>query len=254
MKHQYFGDVNDYRKYGLLRTLQRIGGLRLGVCWMLTADDDRADGGFISYLGDPNRWRFYDPELFDCLVTAVTTGRSLENVRERNLLLGAVLFEQTVPDDRDGRARMMSASSDLLRSCELVFFDPDNGMEIASCQAGQKRSSKYLLLNEVIHQYKSGSSVLIYQHFRREERGTFISTMEAEFRNRTGCTSVVCFRTSNVAFFLLIHPHHVDRLLRSAAEVSQAWKGQIEVIIGPQMVEGPEPLSQRIPHLARAEV
>jgi len=35
MKHQYFGDVSDYRKYGLLRGIQRHTNLRLGVCWML---------------------------------------------------------------------------------------------------------------------------------------------------------------------------------------------------------------------------
>ncbi|MDO8501594.1 MAG: hypothetical protein Q7S20_07100 [Gemmatimonadaceae bacterium] len=55
MKHQYFGDVNDYRKYGLLRILQQASGLRLGVCWMLTPDDTRTDGKFVAYLGDSKR-------------------------------------------------------------------------------------------------------------------------------------------------------------------------------------------------------
>ena len=44
MKDQYFGDVNDFRKYGLLRLLTLQDGLRLGVCWMLTAPDGRPDG------------------------------------------------------------------------------------------------------------------------------------------------------------------------------------------------------------------
>jgi hypothetical protein len=44
MKHQYFGDINDYRKYGLLRALQSssLGGLL--VAWMLTPDDGGPDG------------------------------------------------------------------------------------------------------------------------------------------------------------------------------------------------------------------
>ena len=41
MKNQYFGDVNDYRKYGLLRVLQREANLRCVVAWMLTPDDGR---------------------------------------------------------------------------------------------------------------------------------------------------------------------------------------------------------------------
>ena len=36
MKHQYVGDINDYRKYALLRALSAGGANRIGVCWMLT--------------------------------------------------------------------------------------------------------------------------------------------------------------------------------------------------------------------------
>jgi hypothetical protein len=35
MKVQYFGDVNDYRKFALLRLLASKGGFKIGVCWML---------------------------------------------------------------------------------------------------------------------------------------------------------------------------------------------------------------------------
>ena len=44
MKDQYFGDVNDYLKYGLLRALQSQGDLKLLVAWMLTPNDARSDG------------------------------------------------------------------------------------------------------------------------------------------------------------------------------------------------------------------
>src|SRR5687768_3003787 len=64
MKNQYFADINDYFKYGILRCLGK-GGLRIAVCWMLTPDDGRSDGRKISYLSNPDRWRNYDPVLFD---------------------------------------------------------------------------------------------------------------------------------------------------------------------------------------------
>jgi hypothetical protein len=236
MKNQYFGDVNDYRKYGLLRALQRIGGVRVGVCWMLTPDDGRTDGKFISYLSEPKRWRSYDPELFDFLATAVPNGRHVNTLREKDFMPDALFFEEIIPDNRHDRALAMSVSREMFKACDLVFFDPDNGMEVMSCQAGQKYSSKYLLWSEVVGQYKAGSSVLLYQHFRREERRTFIATMAAEFQNRTGCVSVICFKTSNVTFFLLAQASHLDALLRSAAHVSKGWDGQIEVIVDPQIV------------------
>ena len=46
MKNQYFGDINDYRKYGLIRILSNSGIIRTGICWMLTPDDTRTDGKF----------------------------------------------------------------------------------------------------------------------------------------------------------------------------------------------------------------
>lgn len=41
MKKPYFGDVNDYRKYGLLRAFGRAG-LATQVVWMLTPDAGRS--------------------------------------------------------------------------------------------------------------------------------------------------------------------------------------------------------------------
>ena len=55
MKNQYFGDVNDYRKYGLLRLLAHAG-LKIGVCWMLTEDGRKGarkrNGEQRRYLGE----------------------------------------------------------------------------------------------------------------------------------------------------------------------------------------------------------
>jgi hypothetical protein len=56
LKNQYFGDVNDYRKYGLLRALSSVTGLPVGVCWLLTMDDGRSDGEFRRYLEEPVRF------------------------------------------------------------------------------------------------------------------------------------------------------------------------------------------------------
>ena len=57
MKNQYFGDVNDYLKYGLLRILADSGNNKIGVCWMLTADDSTRQGNNTRYLLTPAAWR-----------------------------------------------------------------------------------------------------------------------------------------------------------------------------------------------------
>jgi hypothetical protein len=43
MKNQYFGDINDFRKYGLLNVIANVTKQRIGVCWMLTEDDGIRD-------------------------------------------------------------------------------------------------------------------------------------------------------------------------------------------------------------------
>ena len=74
MKNQYFGDINDYRKYGLLRCCAAVG-FRVGVCWMLTPDSSNRDGQKIAYLTKPAAWRQFDPPLFGLLAARVTSGR-----------------------------------------------------------------------------------------------------------------------------------------------------------------------------------
>ncbi|HEX8408058.1 MAG TPA: hypothetical protein VF883_04300 [Thermoanaerobaculia bacterium] len=42
MKNQYFGDVNDYVKYGMLRAFAQE--VSVAVVWMMTPDDGSTDG------------------------------------------------------------------------------------------------------------------------------------------------------------------------------------------------------------------
>ena len=91
MKNQYFGDINDYRKYGLLRALQSTG-----------------DGSLI----------------------------------ERSALLPRTRYHTAVVPD--GRLERDGWRKDLLRAAsgvDLVFLDPDNGIEVPSKPVGRKGST-----------------------------------------------------------------------------------------------------------------
>ena len=96
MKDQYFGDINDYRKYGLLRALQSNADGRLLVAWMLTPDDGGRDGGLRSYLEDPQTRRNYRsrafrrPGWFAAVGTAAfrVAHRGLQTIAQVVLLLG----------------------------------------------------------------------------------------------------------------------------------------------------------------------
>ena len=48
MKNQYFGDVGDYEKYGLLRFIAKRS-VTIAVNWYLTPDDQSNDGHIRGY-------------------------------------------------------------------------------------------------------------------------------------------------------------------------------------------------------------
>ncbi len=64
VKNQYFGDINDYKKYSLLRILGKDRKRNIAMCWMLTSNDGRSDGRLTDFVYQPNEWRDLDPELF----------------------------------------------------------------------------------------------------------------------------------------------------------------------------------------------
>jgi hypothetical protein len=228
LKDQYFGDINDYRKYGLIRALQAETRLNVCVAWMLTPNDGRRDGELRAYLRYPNRWQRFDPELYQGLAGLLPTGRTpYVGLIEASALLGtARYFSETVPDtarSRQGWAEQLLAATS---KSELVFLDPDNGLEVPSRPIGRKWSSKYAYWAEVAAIWGRGASVLIYQHFRREKRETFIPRMATELQQRTG-GAVEAFRTPRVVFLLASQPTHVPSFRRAIERIRASWDQEI---------------------------
>jgi hypothetical protein len=124
MKNQYFADINDYRKYGLLRCLTLGTSVGLGICWMLTPSDDRRDGQFVKYWEQPQLWRKHDPDLFDKLsrCKADLSLRDVVHVDTWGILPGAVYYCAIVPDSANGRRAYISEAWGILAGCDLIFF------------------------------------------------------------------------------------------------------------------------------------
>ena len=225
MKDQYFGDVNDFRKYGLLRLLTRPDGLRLGVCWMLTEGDSRTDGRFLGYLDQPQRYRNRDPELFDWLQQVVGAERDRRTARiEASRLLGPAIFKSELLGDRQASPSAYFAECEgRFAGCDLVFFDPDNGLEIKSTRRGQRNSCKFLYWDEVCATFTTGASVLVYQHFIREAREGYTARMGAELQCRTMASAVFTFRTPHVLFLLAAQARHAAGFREQMGRAAALW-------------------------------
>ena len=232
MKHQYFGDINDYRKYGLIRAILSAGNLRTLIAWMLTRDDGRTDGQTIGYLEQPDRWAGFDPELFNTVRTALRRNprRDVSLIEQTNLLPHTEYFSDIVPDAAPERAQWFKALAKRAQSCELVFLDPDNGLEVKSRPYGRKDSSKYLFWSEAKALWLAGPSLLIYQHFPRVNRIEYIRRRTDELRSALPGAFTATFTTSRVAFFLALQLRHHPLRPKIVDIVHKRWDDQIQVI------------------------
>lgn len=229
MKDQYFGDINDYRKYGLLRAINDASALRTLVAWMLTPNDGSTDGKFTDYLDKPNAWRTHDPELFDGLnsIMSNSSPRSVSQIEDTNLLPGAEYHSNIVPESATYRAAWFQSLLGASSTAELVFLDPDNGLEIQSCPYGRKKSPKFAYWREVEALWRSGKSLLVYQHFIREKRPQFVQRMLRELQRHTPDSFVAGFATKHVLFLLALQPDHRKYHGAIVATVRERWSDQI---------------------------
>src|SRR5215472_11846020 len=153
MQNRYVGDIGDYLKLGILRALSP--GHRLGVAWWLRPDESHnRDGRHTGYLQRPERWRRFDPELFDVLAEIVRSGRRhVPALEGANLLRGAVFASELMPMRGPGglrgqaRGDWFTRTADILADADFVFVDPDNGLQPSGFRYALAKAGKSVLLH-----------------------------------------------------------------------------------------------------------
>lgn len=130
MQDRYTGDVGDFGKYGLLKTLCG-DDLSLDVIWYLFPDErGSGDGSHVRYLeptpDNLRRFRDCDPDLYHTLRGMVRDGaRSVRSVRERLVLPpGSVFYEEILSFGGMagiGARRVNSALSTGMRGCRVPW-------------------------------------------------------------------------------------------------------------------------------------
>ena len=150
VKNQYVGDVNDFYKYGLLRALAKDDE-RIGVFWMLTENDDGRDGNQVAYLENLSHGIHQDPELFQMMkeLRAQSGPNRVDLIEAAQVIPGASYCASKILDDIDKRLAVFASAFKAFSDRSLIFFDPDNGLEVRSKKKGRKDSSKYLYRDEV---------------------------------------------------------------------------------------------------------
>lgn len=191
VQDRYAGDLGDYLKFGLLRSLvptDSPASLRLGVVWYRTLDEaHNADGKHIAYLAPGHRSAArlsqLDPELYQRLAGLVTSGRrSTAALADAGVLPAGTCFSGDLldftglPPGPAGRAARLARRRTWLEqalaataACQLVFADPDNGIRPAGHRepAHRAQAVKHAYLDELAAFAQRGQSLIVYHHADR---------------------------------------------------------------------------------------
>ena len=236
MKNQYFADVGDYGKYGLLRFIAECG-VKIVVNWYLTPDDQSNDGNKRDYLAN-ERNRKYDPELFDVLREMNDhKDKNVGHFAERELIPDAIYFdnivrplpsESTMSMTEKRLAREHWHQQALAGCCgaELVFMDPDNGLRPGSPTA-RKDAQKFVYASEVYSYYNRGQDVVYYCHKGRRTKTQWekAKCVMQELCPDAAMLGITYRRGTQRSYIFVLHPEKEEvyrGLLNTFLET--AWK------------------------------
>jgi len=252
MQDMYVGDVGDYGKYGLLRTLfPSLNGYRLGVVWYMVPDEShKGDGRHIAYLSKEN-YRCLDVELFDQLKEIVISGNRNVDEIERVGILGenAIYFKEPLTFDgikanseMGRRARLSSRQQwldkalEVTGDCEAVFLDPDNGIEVSSVVKHSKMGPKYCFLDDIEKFTSRNQMVIVYHHLGRNgSHESQIRERKEQLLNRLGANVYVAalrFRAFSPRVYFIVfndnYKKHVESKLKVLLE--SKWQQCFELV------------------------
>lgn len=182
MRHNFVNDIGDYAEYAFLRALCSEGTLkmRLGVIWYLTVHPELNGDGRRRAHTSREGWDGLDPELLVKMRSIEARLRSQSDLHlsliERSEILpdDTLFFSEPLPDvtglpleRRRERAAWFTRAQETVTSCELIFLDPDNGLEVQSVSSSSRLAGKYATVAEIASLLSTGAGVVFYQHCDR---------------------------------------------------------------------------------------
>jgi hypothetical protein len=235
MKNQYVGDINDYRKYGLIHSIANIFGKKILFVWMLT---DYNDGNKIGYLEKPNKYRNCNPKLFDELKMIVAKKQKRE-INKENII--AVennpffkeysFFSEIIKDDKESRDEYFKKVVKLAENHDTIFLDPDNGIEVSSCKRGNKNSSKYVYWDEIYEIFKPDKNILIYQHFPRIDHIDFTNKIIKECEGNFKNAKIIPIVTPDVLFIFIVQKKEdIENKMKALKGELKKWGKEMKIV------------------------
>lgn len=219
MKNQYAGDIGDYTKLGLLRGLE-AAGFSIGLNWYLTPDEPDhskalTDGRYTKYLES----HCDTPDIYlHCALREIglSNNRTVARIEGAKLFANALFWNKTL--EARSRDKWHSAALRKLSKKDVIFLDPDNGLEVKSIKPYSNHGNKYTTYKEAADYYARGSTVIIYNHRDRKPESEYLKRFY-QFKNMEETKNATMFylrasRYSVRDYLFLVQEKHFSDLQR----------------------------------------
>lgn len=222
MQNRYIADVGDFGKYGLLRYITKTN-LILGVNWYLNPDENNnKDGKHISYIKKDD-YRQCDEELFDIVKRIIVENkRNVDSIEKLGVLPKNTIFNKEILGyyketnwihRSELRKNWHKRALEKLRSSDIVFLDPDNGLQVKSTSLTAEKGNKYIGHNELEDYFSLGLSILFYNHRERKPEEEYLNKFKILKENNIFKNSTIMglkFKRGTIRdYIFILQPQHI---------------------------------------------
>ena len=135
----------------------------------------------------------------------------------------------------DYRQEWLNRALERTRDCDLVFFDPDNGLQTRTIDKRDLKAGKYVFWNEISAFVERGQALVVYHHTNRTEPvPAQVARLKQEFASKLPGREVIplVFRRGSCRVFWIVLEGAATPLLNERVHgmMQTDWKLHFEMM------------------------
>jgi hypothetical protein len=223
MQNKYFGDLHDFYKFHFLKQVSMDNSL--GIHWCLVPDEDSKRDGEKSLTDKEQK---INPELYKLLINCrknkIRDVHKIEQYFKQNMSHTVKYFTE-LHEYYYNDLEYEEHAIECLREQDLIFFDPDNGIEVAGTT--NKNKYKYISFRLIKKFWDMGKSLIIFQYERSPKQTD--EKIEIMYKLLRQEPNIITVKKGSVKYICIINgsveaEHYISLDVRAQLQYSKEYK------------------------------